>query len=253
MIYIGLKEFAKAMDALQMAFTITTTSLSAIQVESYKKYILVCLILHGELISLPSKITSRAVRELERGIGCAAYLELSRAYKRGREMLLGTIEEHNEIFSKDNNLGLVLQLSPAMVRRKIQRLTATYVTLSLADIGNRANLSTQQEAEQHVLNMIADGVIDAKINQRDGMLSFLESPEEYNTVAMIASLDAKVREMIGVNEKMKEVRKNTLLDTKYIQITMPREKEKGGSSRGGSAAVGDRDLAAALAASMRAQ
>nr|P68358.1 RecName: Full=COP9 signalosome complex subunit 3; Short=Signalosome subunit 3; AltName: Full=FUSCA protein 11; Short=FUSCA11 [Brassica oleracea] len=36
-----------------------------------------------------------------------------------------------------------------------------------------------KEAEMHVLQMIQDGQIHALINQKDGMVRFLEDPEQY--------------------------------------------------------------------------
>lgn len=41
-----------------------------------------------------------------------------------------------------------------MYKRNIQRLTQTYLTLSLQDIANTAQLSTPKEAEIHVLEMV---------------------------------------------------------------------------------------------------
>lgn len=42
-----------------------------------------------------------------------------------------------------------------MYKRNIQRLTQTYLTLSLQDIANTAQISTAKEAEMHVLEMVS--------------------------------------------------------------------------------------------------
>lgn len=41
-----------------------------------------------------------------------------------------------------------------MYKRNIQRLTQTYLTLSLQDIANTVQLNSPKEAEMHVLQMV---------------------------------------------------------------------------------------------------
>lgn len=55
---------------------------------------------------------------------------------------------------QDNNLGLVKQVISSMYKRNIQRLTQTYLTLSLHDIANTVQLNSPKEAEMHVLQMV---------------------------------------------------------------------------------------------------
>lgn len=46
------------------------------------------------------------------------------------------------------------QVLSSLYKRNIQRLTQTYLTLSLQDIANAAQLTTPKEAELHVLRMV---------------------------------------------------------------------------------------------------
>jgi hypothetical protein len=46
-----------------------------------------------------------------------------------------------------------------MYKRNIQRLTQTYLTLSLQDIANTVQLSSPKEAEMHVLQMVVPHAI----------------------------------------------------------------------------------------------
>lgn len=57
-------------------------------------------------------------------------------------------------FFQDNNLGLVKQVVSSIYKRNIQRLTQTYLTLSLQDIANTVQLNGPKEAELHVLQMV---------------------------------------------------------------------------------------------------
>ncbi len=51
---------------------------------------------------------------------------------------------------QDNNLGLVRQVLASCVVRSIQRLTQTFLTLSLADIAGNVGLASAEEAEAHI-------------------------------------------------------------------------------------------------------
>jgi hypothetical protein len=57
-------------------------------------------------------------------------------------------------FWQDNNFGLVKQVLASMYKQNIQRLTQTYLTLSLGDIATSAQIDTPREAEMHVLRMV---------------------------------------------------------------------------------------------------
>lgn len=55
---------------------------------------------------------------------------------------------------QDNNLGLVKQVVSSIYKRNIQRLTQTYLTLSLQDIATTVQLNSPKEAEMYVLQMV---------------------------------------------------------------------------------------------------
>lgn len=109
----------------------------------------------------------------------------------------------------------------ARVRRQIQRLTNTYVTLSLSDIAEQTKLSSAAEAEAYVLGMIKDGAIFAKIDQRDGMVSFLDDPEDYNTNEMVRTLDAKLQTVMDISRRLNTLNNNLLLDPGHARPSLP--------------------------------
>lgn len=55
---------------------------------------------------------------------------------------------------QEGNAGLVKQALAARQMRQTQRLTQTYLTLSLADIARHIGLASPQEAEQHILRRV---------------------------------------------------------------------------------------------------
>ncbi|GMI76826.1 FUSCA 11, COP9 SIGNALOSOME SUBUNIT 3, CONSTITUTIVE PHOTOMORPHOGENIC 13 [Hibiscus trionum] len=216
MISIGQKQFRKALELLHNVVTAPMSTVNAIAVEAFKKYILVSLIHHGQFpTNLPKYASSVAQRNLKNL--CQPYFELASSYSNGKIADLETyVEANKDKFESDNNLGLVKQAVSSMYKRNIQRLTQTYLTLSLQDIANRVQLNSPKEAEMHVLQMIKDGEIYATINQKDGMVRFLEDPEQYKTCEMIERIDSSIQRLMTVSKKLNVMDELMSCDPLYL-------------------------------------
>ncbi|GMN42689.1 hypothetical protein TIFTF001_011903 [Ficus carica] len=236
MICIGQKQFRKALELLHNVVTAPMSSLNAIAVEAYKKYILVSLIHYGQFsTNLPKYTSSAAQRNLKNFCQWSLifeqpYLDLATSYGTGKVTELEThVQTNSEKFEsvshlnkvckcypQDNNLGLVKQVVASMYKRNIQRLTQTYLTLSLQDIANTVQLNSAKEAEMHVLQMIQDGEIYAMINQKDGMVRFLEDPEQYKTCEMIEHIDSSIQRIMALSRKLTAMDENISCDPLYL-------------------------------------
>ncbi|KAJ4834305.1 COP9 signalosome complex subunit 3 [Turnera subulata] len=216
MICIGQKRFRKALELLHNAVTAPMSSINAIAVEAYKKYVLVSLIHNGQFsTSLPKYASSPAQRNLKNL--CQPYIELANSYSTGKILELETyVQANSGKFESDNNLGLVKQVVSSMYKRNIQRLTQTYLTLSLQDIANTVKLNSAKEAEMHVLQMIQDGEIYATINQKDGMVRFLEDPEQYKTCEMIENIDSSIQRIMNLSKKLTAMDELMSCDPLYL-------------------------------------
>uniref|UniRef100_A0A7N0T9K5 COP9 signalosome complex subunit 3 n=1 Tax=Kalanchoe fedtschenkoi TaxID=63787 RepID=A0A7N0T9K5_KALFE len=216
MIYIGLKQFQKALELLHNVVTAPMPIINAIAVEAYKKYILVSLIHNGQFsATLPKYASSVAQRNLK--TLCQVYVDMAIFYSNGRVSEMEVfVNTHREKFEADSNLGLVKQAVASMYKRNIQRLTQTYLTLSLQDIATTVHLSSAKEAEMHVLQMIQNGEIFASINQKDGMVRFLEDPEQYKSCEMIERIDSSIKRMSSLSKKLSAMDKLIACDTLYL-------------------------------------
>ncbi|PIA33675.1 hypothetical protein AQUCO_04000025v1 [Aquilegia coerulea] len=215
MICIGQKCYGKAIELLSNVITAPSAAMSAISIEARKKYILVSLILNGQLLKcLPkseSGMTVRRVKSL-----CQHYLDLGEVYSTGQIFELESfVEANRQKFESENNLGLVKQVISSLYKRNIHRLTQTYLTLSLQDIANRVS-TTPREAEMHVLQMIQDGEIFATINQKDGMVNFHEDPEQYKSCKMIEHIDSSIQRVMALSKKLSDVDDFISCDTAYL-------------------------------------
>ncbi|MBA0614749.1 hypothetical protein Godav_014996 [Gossypium davidsonii] len=205
--------------------TAPMSTVNAIAVEAFKKYILVSLIHHGQSpTNLPKYASSVAQRNLKNL--CQPYIELANSYSNGKIADIETyVEANKDKFESDNNLGLVKQAVSSMYKRNIQRLTQTYLTLSLQDIANRVQLNSPKEAEMHVLQMIKDGEIYATINQKDGMVRFLEDPEQYKTCEMIEHIDSSIQRLMTLSKKLNGVDELMSCDPLYL-LKAGRERQR---------------------------
>nr|KJB33952.1 hypothetical protein B456_006G040000 [Gossypium raimondii] len=205
MISIGKKWFRKALELLHNVVTAPMSTVNAIAVEAFKKYILVSLIHHGQSpTNLPKYASSVAQRNLKNL--CQPYIELANSYSNGKIADIETYVEAN----KD---------------KFESRLTQTYLTLSLQDIANRVQLNSPKEAEMHVLQMIKDGEIYATINQKDGMVRFLEDPEQYKTCEMIEHIDSSIQRLMTLSKKLNGVDELMSCDPLYL-LKAGRERQR---------------------------
>ncbi|ERN10194.1 hypothetical protein AMTR_s00171p00017320 [Amborella trichopoda] len=212
---IGQKRFRKALEYLHHAITAPMTVLNTVAVEAYKKYILVSLIHTGQVLPFPKYTSSVAQRSLK--TYAQAYIDLANSYATGKiSEVEKCLETHVDKFKLDVNLGLVKQVVLSLYKRNIQRLTQTYLTLSLQDIASTVQLETSKQAELHVLQMIHGGEIFASINQKDGMVSFHEDPEQYKTSEMIEHIDSSIRRIMLLSKKLSAVDEHISCDAAYL-------------------------------------
>jgi len=223
MVYVGVKDFGKAVEFFKLGFTAPAVVLSLVMVECYKKYLLVSLLHYGEVQSAPKYTSSIVQRHLKST--CPQYQEFVNAYSTNSTDEVHKIaQEHAEAFQKDGNFGLVKQCIQALYRSNIKRHTRTYLTLSLDQIAQTVKLPSAKEAEKLLLKMIESGEIYAVISQKDGMVSFYENPEEYNDNRMLNNLDAQIKSSIQLAQKLKHVDQEIASSTSYLQKTTTPER-----------------------------
>lgn len=143
---------------------------------------------------------------------CNEYLDLEQPFLDCNIVLLDEIiQKHHATFNADGNMGLVKLLKKQIIKRSIQKLTKTYLTVSIKDIAellpslngvfnenenehntaspSAASKSTINIIRRFVLSMIREGDIFATINEGDGMIEFREDPEQYDSQQIIKNID----------------------------------------------------------------
>jgi COP9 signalosome complex subunit 3 len=215
MIYIGLKQFEKALRSFDTALSVPAYGLNAIMVESFKKYVLVSLLVNGKFLGISKHASNVVHRHMK--TYCSAYTDFANAYGDSDTDKVHKLANDNaEAYMKDNNLGLVKQCIAALYRRNIRKLTETYMTLSLADIAKSIKVSSVKEAETQLLKMIENGEINAVINQKDGMVSFEEEGQSFKSSTTGALLDDRINKAVTLANRLKNMDDDIASSSTYI-------------------------------------
>jgi COP9 signalosome complex subunit 3 len=170
-------------------------------VEAFKKFVLTSLLLNGKFLGISKNASNVVHRHMK--IYCQPYLEFATAFdKHDVEKCQLNSVTHKDLYKKDNNGGLVKQCIQALSRNTIQRLTETYLTLSLADLAKMAKLGSAQDAERILRSMIENGEIKAVINQKNKMASFTEEIVEFNSNETYSVLCGAVEKSVDLAHRL---------------------------------------------------
>jgi COP9 signalosome complex subunit 3 len=193
--------------------------MSAVMAESYKKYLLVSLLVHGKVPPM-SKFASPVMAKHSRGT-FGNYQELVNIYgTHNVEDLHKFAQQHYEFFKKENNFGLVKQCIQSLYRRNIQRYTQTYLTISIRDIVASVKLPSLADAEHHILAMIQKKELFATLNQATGMIAFHEDPEKYDNLPITQKIDQNIQTAISLVQKVKALDDHISLSSQFLQKTI---------------------------------
>ncbi|KAL2918758.1 hypothetical protein HK105_201592 [Polyrhizophydium stewartii] len=237
LVHIGNKRFQAAQQFFEICLNAPSTVPSAIQIESYKRLVLVSLLLKGEMTALPKSVAPIVLRSCRSQ--AAAYLEFASAFASlSHTRAAAKAQQFAERFHADKTLGLVQQCLADIVRRKIQQLTSTYLTLSLGDIARSVGLVdasvpievAEAEAEAHVLQMIESGRVLATISHADGgMVSFHDVAESFDSLATTEKLERELASAAAADLDARDLDRKISLSREYLQ-RITQDKSKAASS-----------------------
>ncbi|BGP51205.1 hypothetical protein JCM10450v2_007134 [Rhodotorula kratochvilovae] len=217
-----LGEYTRAAELLEICVSAPGPSVSLIQLDAYKKLVLVQLLAFSKTQPLP-KYTTGAFSTAAKAL-CVPYTDYAAAFVTlDRARLAGAAEKGREAFEKDHNSGLVFLVEQSLRRRQIQKLTETYITLSLGEIAtyvghDAADEAQLKEVEREVREMIATKQIFATLSPSPSSpplaattVSFTDDPEPYLTpetvvrvTRAIETAQALERRWAGEAERMEE-------------------------------------------------
>ncbi|KAA6413378.1 MAG: hypothetical protein FRX48_03124 [Lasallia pustulata] len=242
MLYIGMKRWDRALLFLEFAIISPTgNTASMIQVEAYKKWVLLGLVLKGSPLPMPRTTNAQAAR-LYRSIA-KPYDAIAEVFKEGdASRLRQEFEVGRKVWQDDCNTGLLLQVLEAFRRFAVKRLEKTYAALSVSEIARRTSPdpNNQAETEHYLSSLIANGYLNATLIQSSDLsypsiLRFATSP----TTGPLARSEAQAYEELveqtarisKLTEHIKETDRRLAMTKEYIDWAKRTRKQKdaGGS------------------------
>ncbi|EDV95814.1 COP9 signalosome complex subunit 3 [Drosophila grimshawi] len=223
MIYTAVKNYERALYFFEVCITTPAMAMSHIMLEAYKKFLMVSLIVEGKIAYIPknAQVIGRFMKPLANH-----YHDLVNVYgNASSEELRIIILKYSEVFTRDNNVGLAKQVATSLYKRNIQRLTKTFLTLSLSDVASRVQLPSASEAERYILNMIKSGEIFASINQKDGMVLFKDDPEQYNLPDMFLNVQTNITQVLDLVKQINKMEEEIILNPLYVKKALGSQDE----------------------------
>lgn len=217
MLWIGQKQYKKALNTFLLAFALQTSSLSLIMIEAFKKYTLVHLLVHGTMPKFPGFCHSSMTWKIKDH--CKVYTEFAQAYVSGNTKVLHQVAmENSASFASDKNFGLVKQCIGALFNANIKRYAQAFITVSL----NQINQETGPEGptidtEKRALRMIEDGQMFAKINQKEGMLTFLDNSEAFDSAETLGLMHNKISRTMTLCSHIRETDEKISKSENYLR------------------------------------
>lgn len=244
LLFVGEKRFHEAIDCFLLAITAPAAALSAFVIEAYKKLVLAALIADGEPVLLPKYTPFVVSRHLESH--CVPYADLSKAFVVDRDVAAveQVVEKHRAAFEKDGNLGLVKQSVQALKQRKLLQLTRTYATIELSKLASAAGITkvegeietseidvegSRVEAEKMLLQLIADGHMDAVIDKQKAMVTFVLEDEENDDKNdhgdMMRRLQSEMQKLVFVASRLRDMDTEIVTSSKF-QHKLHKDKDR---------------------------
>jgi len=230
LIRIGLKQYVDAMRLLLVVLTCPASCLSAIQADAYKKYVLVSLLIHGELKALPV-YSSHIVQRYAKNPGYA--LDIVEAFKQGDPAgLQRVVDEKSQHILADQSLGLVKQVATSLRRHKAKMLTNTYLTLSLAEITKQIGLEEDciGEVEELLFDMVSKKEIIARIDQSTGNVSFEDGAADTDLGPEVTDqLQLKMSQILMLTERIAAFEQEVVSSEAYVRKTTAPDGDRSGA------------------------
>lgn len=174
-VFGALKLWKQAEDCFEICASAPAQVAAAIQLEASKKLVLVQLILYGHTVP-PPKYTNATLQRL---LKASPYGNFIKAYPKQVSQLQAVIQKDLETFSAEKNLGLIHQAIERAPRWLIKKLTGTYLTLGIRDIGKEVGIRSEDEVRKIVVSMIEADEISATISA-DGTVTFSDPVSQFS-------------------------------------------------------------------------
>ncbi|KAF9008215.1 hypothetical protein BDQ17DRAFT_1349559 [Cyathus striatus] len=215
---------------------------SAIQLEAVKKHRLFGLIVRGKPNPLPKPTHPLLPRLLKQ----TPYAALISAYP-SYPVLQSLLQQHHQLFAQEKNLGLVKKVVDLAKVWSVKKLTGTYVTLGLEEIGRVVvgegegvegegqEAMGEEEVRELILSMIDQNILHAQFTTPT-TVSFSDPPPAFSK----ADVDRVLRDVQGQAEMLALLDGEVGCGREFLSKVVKNQQSDGswGGASGGAGATG---------------
>ncbi|TVY35705.1 COP9 signalosome complex subunit [Lachnellula subtilissima] len=248
MIYMGARNWKKAHQSLEDAFTFPTKEgvVSKIQIDAYKKWVLVGLLLKGKLLGLPKVTGSGPAKSFH--IIAKPYEAVAQIFESGTATRLkAEVDVGNVIWQNDCNMGLILHVLAAYQKNQIRNLASIYTKMSIQEVHTSttsaetgARLPNVQATETLVRSMIADGSLHATLSASPNLvLSFALVGQVLSEPHFQRELAASTTQIKALTDEIKHTDHMLTHEKDYIKWL---QKQKNSGKNAADLGVGGMDM-----------
>lgn len=204
---IALKKYHVALHCLKLVRKAIWKSLPDVLLAAFEKFILVSLIVRGEVgaANLRPESLPPEMRPF-----VSEYLDLAKAFENSQypSALQKVISSGRHKFTLDGNKGLVGQVEVAYLKRQVVRFSNVYVTLDLEKLASKLGLSGGKVVEKLLTQLVYDGSHYAKLNKMQNIVTFSEECNQNHQDANLGMFDSHedVDNVLSAVEQIQEFR-----------------------------------------------
>lgn len=166
MCFMGTENYKKAQEFLEVVLTAPTQQnvASLVQVEAYRKWLLLGLLLDGDSRELPKSMSNNAIKHI-RAIGKPYECVVDAFKSNNMETLQAEVNEGVEVWTQDGNFGLMAEVVSAFRRYSVRRLSKTYAALPIEEVARLTSPVPNDTSEtvNYVNMLIVTGALQAQL------------------------------------------------------------------------------------------
>lgn len=253
LIYMGLEKWEMAQEYLENAiiYPSKASAVSKIQVEAYKKWILIGLMMDGKMPHLPddtSETSAKTYRTLAKHYESVAFLFETGTASR----LRAEIDAGAQVWEDDGNTGIMILVLAEFQKWQIRNLSNIYSRISLPEVLSLTSSAeaatpapTSASLSALISSMTANGSLYATLSTplpptNPAILTFSPAGGPKLTEAdMSREMQGATRRVVALNVEMKNLDRSLALDKDYIRVEL---KQKADAVKMKGLGGGDHDM-----------
>ncbi|KXL49292.1 hypothetical protein M433DRAFT_132668 [Acidomyces richmondensis BFW] len=162
-VYIGQRNYSRARLFLESVLLMPSQqhAVSALQVEAYKRWVLIGLLAEGKSYPIPRTSDPQVIKAI-RAVAKPYEALVEDFEKRDWQKYQAEMDVGTQVWYEDGNLSLVKEVGDALLRRRVLDLQKTYAALPMSRVALHLGLQPEQVL-QLVTDMIRQKYVHASI------------------------------------------------------------------------------------------